>query len=69
MMVSFSRHELSRLSAMCEDRYHEAKAVMEDMSNSAIERICAKLDMEYMESISAKLQEVVNSDAKRIEVR
>ena len=69
MMVQFTKHELRKLSSVCMERYYEAEEVVNNQDIPAIERICAKLEMEDMEKLSAKLTEVAESNAKRVEIK
>lgn len=70
MMVSFNRSELKKLAAMCDDRQYILENIRdsEDGKATHLERCLAHREAEWMKQLSAKLLEVAESNAKRIEI-
>ena len=72
MMIRLSRHELRTLVKLCDERRLADELVRDNevdgASYSYIERCLANLEAEHMKSLSDKLLQVVNSDAKRVEI-
>ena len=67
-MVKLSKNELKKLEALCLERRSDAEWHMKKRGASNMEKELARLEKEYMESLILKLEEIVNNDAKRIEV-
>ena len=67
-MVKLSKNELKKLEALCLERRSDAEWHMKKRGASNMEKELARLEKEYMESLILKLEDIVNNDAKRIEV-
>lgn len=67
-MVWFSRNDLKKLSMLCQSRKADAQAIFDSDTASDTEKSLAKWEIDRMAQLSAKLEDVVNSKAKRIEV-
>ena len=69
MMVRFTKAELRKLSAVCISRLFYCEEIIKDPDSSGLEKACAQHELEYMEHLSAKLSEVADSTAKRVEIK
>ena len=67
-MVKLSKNELRKLQALCNERRSDAEWHMKKRGANSMGKELARLEKEYMESIILKLEEVITSDAKRIEI-
>ena len=69
-MVWFSRNELKKLADMCEYRMYQLEGVRDSADGEAtyLERCLAHREAEWMKDLSAKLLEVAESNAKRVEI-
>ena len=67
-MEYLTRPELKKLSALCHARIAEAEEVMESEDASGLEKALADHDKCWMLKLSAKLDRIADSDAKRIEI-
>ena len=67
-MVKLSKNELKKLEALCLERRSDAEWHMKKRGASNMEKELARLEKEYMEALILKLEDIVNNDAKRIEV-
>lgn len=67
-MVWFSRNDLRKLSALCQSRKADAERILTCDSASGLEKAFAEHEIGRMAQLSAKLEEVANSKARRIEI-
>ena len=67
-MTWFSRNELKKLSALCDDRRYQMENVRDNEDVSYMERCLANHEAEYMKALSEKLWEVAESPARRVEI-
>ena len=67
-MKYLTRPELIKLSAICDSRIRDAEEILRNDGASGLEIACARREIECMERLSAKLMEIAQSPAKRIEV-
>ena len=68
-MVKLDRSELNMLKVLCEDRSKDLLDALKNPKTTAFEMALANMQMEYMLSLMKKLDGIISSDAKRIEVR
>lgn len=67
-MVWFSRNDLRKLSMLCQSRKADAQAIFDSDSASDTEKSLAKWEIDRMAQLSAKLEDVANSKARRVEI-
>lgn len=67
-MVWFSRNDLRKLSMLCQSRKADAQSIFDSDTASDTEKSLAKWEIDRMIQLSAKLEEVANSKARRIEI-
>lgn len=65
-MTYFSKSELHKLSAICDQRLRASIAVAENDNASAMEKALANHEKEYMANLIAKLNRVAYGDDKRV---
>ena len=68
-MIKLSRAELKKLSSLCGYRCQDISEVLENPGTTSFDIALAKYEYDYMMSLIKKLDEIVASDAKRIEVK
>ena len=67
-MEWISRTDLNKLSKLCEAHIYECEEAMKDPDASGLEKSLANHQREYMLALSAKLDRIANSKAKRVEI-
>ena len=67
-MVNFTHSELRKLMRLCTIRSNDACEVMNDDESSPLEKHCAKMEFEYMQHLCAKLDLILETNAKRVEI-
>lgn len=71
-MEYLTKSELRRLSALCEDRRFACELVRDNAVDGASydygERCLANHEAEWMKSLSAKLDRIAGSSARRVEI-
>ena len=71
-MTWFSKSELKKLAALCDDRRFACELVRDNAVDGTVysygERCLANNEAEWMKSLSAKLLEVAESNARRVEI-
>lgn len=67
-MVWFSKNDLRKLSMLCLSREADAQAIFDSENSSDAEKTLAKWEIDRMAQLSAKLEEVANSNARRVEI-
>lgn len=67
-MVWFSRNDLRKLSMLCQSRKADAQSIFNSDTASDAEKSLAKWEIDRMAQLSAKLEEVANSNARRVEI-
>lgn len=67
-MVWFSKNDLRKLSALCQSRKADAQSIFDSDTASDTEKSLAKWEIDRMAQLSAKLEEVANSNARRVEI-
>ena len=67
-MVWFSKNDLRKLSMLCQSRKVDAQGIFESESSSESEKTLAKWEIDRMTQLSTKLEEVANSNARRVEI-
>lgn len=68
-MVKLYRSELNMLKVLCEDRSNDLLDALKNPKTTAFEMALANMQMEYMLSLMKKLDEILSSGSKRIEVK
>ena len=70
MMTRFSKYDMRKLSALCEDRKREEEKLRDSADGEAthLERCLSHREAEYMKALSAKLLAVAESNARRVEI-
>ena len=71
-MTRFSKNDLRKLAALCEERCFADELVRDNDVDGAnydyMERCLASREAEYMKALSAKLLAVAESNARRVEI-
>ena len=67
-MVWFSKNDLRKLSMLCLSRKADAQAIFDSETSSDTEKTLAQWEIDRMAQLSAKLEEVANSNARRVEI-
>ena len=69
-MVCFTKSEIRKLMFLCSSRWDYASAIIDDVADeySPIEKACALSEGEYMTRLCAKLNSILETEAKRVEI-
>ena len=67
-MARFSKNDLRKLSMLCQSRKADAQSIFDRDTASDAEKSLAKWEIDRMTQLSAKLEEVANSNARRVEI-
>ena len=68
-MVRLTRTDLMKLSNMCKAGYYEALTIVASDDASEFEKALANNQAEYMATLLCKLDQIMDTGAKRVEIR
>ena len=70
-MVWLTKSEIRKLMFVCENRQNDANTIFENATGeyTEFERTCACCEAEYMKGLRMKLNRILESDAKRVEIK
>lgn len=70
MMTRFSKCDMRKLAALCEERLLACELIRDSDDGEAtyLERCLAHREAEYMKALSAKIMEVADGSARRVEI-
>ena len=68
-MVTLYKPELKKLERLCEYRIQDITDALENPKTTGLDIALAKMECDYLRSLLDKLNGIISSDAKRIEVK